>query len=266
MNFDFTTKVYADNPFAEETYNTSDFAGTPAARIDRRVATSVNPSSGDFNCSHWGGTPLLHHELSVPNEGHGYSLPYTQAGGLTGHAFSRRSRGNVFYNPQNSGDGGGDGDGAYQVGVVFWHTHAGTSVNTPVGGTNYGCRYSLGTGGGDRDTVDWTTPTHGSSHRANMTYLAFPGDNGVAYDPNFDVSGTGGMYNGTDVITTSGTNNTYSTAKQNTIFNGEEIEFSVGFFDLHTKSYEQILKGNGFGLDDAKPALELVHQIRNSKT
>ena len=48
--------------------------------------------------------------------------------------------------------------------------------------------------------------------------------------------------------------------------NGEEVEFSDGFFDLHTKSYEQILKGNGFGLDDAKSALELVHQIRNSKT
>ena len=46
----------------------------------------------------------------------------------------------------------------------------------------------------------------------------------------------------------------------------EEVEFSDGFFDLHTKSYEQILKGGGFGIDDAKPALELVHQIRNSKT
>ena len=47
---------------------------------------------------------------------------------------------------------------------------------------------------------------------------------------------------------------------------GEEVEFSDGFLDLHTKSYEQILQGNGFGLDDAKKALELVHQIRNSKT
>ena len=47
---------------------------------------------------------------------------------------------------------------------------------------------------------------------------------------------------------------------------GEEVEFSDGFFDLHTTSYEKILNGNGFGLDDAKPALELVHQIRNSKT
>ena len=47
---------------------------------------------------------------------------------------------------------------------------------------------------------------------------------------------------------------------------GKEIEFSDGFFDLHTKSYEKILNGDGFGLDDAIPSLELVHQIRNSKT
>jgi UDP-N-acetyl-2-amino-2-deoxyglucuronate dehydrogenase len=33
---------------------------------------------------------------------------------------------------------------------------------------------------------------------------------------------------------------------------GEEIEFSEGFTDLHTKSYQQILEGKGFGLDDAR--------------
>lgn len=46
---------------------------------------------------------------------------------------------------------------------------------------------------------------------------------------------------------------------------GNEIEFSEGFTDLHIKSYEEILKGNGFGLDEARPSIELVHQIRNSK-
>jgi UDP-N-acetyl-2-amino-2-deoxyglucuronate dehydrogenase len=46
---------------------------------------------------------------------------------------------------------------------------------------------------------------------------------------------------------------------------GEEIEFSEGFTDLHTRSYEEILKGNGFGLADAKPSIDLVHAIRNSK-
>jgi len=44
---------------------------------------------------------------------------------------------------------------------------------------------------------------------------------------------------------------------------GEEIEFSGGFTDLHTRSYEEILKGNGFGLDEAKPSIEIVSTIRN---
>ena len=44
---------------------------------------------------------------------------------------------------------------------------------------------------------------------------------------------------------------------------GEEIEFSGGFKDLHTRSYEEILKGNGFGLDDAVGSIDIVSQIRN---
>ncbi|MEK6780149.1 MAG: Gfo/Idh/MocA family oxidoreductase [Bacteroidota bacterium] len=46
---------------------------------------------------------------------------------------------------------------------------------------------------------------------------------------------------------------------------GEEIEFSDGFTELHTKSYEAILNGQGFGLTEAKPSIELVHQIRKSR-
>lgn len=46
---------------------------------------------------------------------------------------------------------------------------------------------------------------------------------------------------------------------------GEEIEFSGGFTDLHTRSYEEILKGNGFGLQEAQGSIEIVHQIRNSE-
>ena len=45
---------------------------------------------------------------------------------------------------------------------------------------------------------------------------------------------------------------------------GKEIEFSGGFFDLHTKSYEKIIKGGGFGLTDAENAVQLVHNIRNA--
>ena len=45
---------------------------------------------------------------------------------------------------------------------------------------------------------------------------------------------------------------------------GEEIEFSGGFTDLHTTTYEQIFKGNGFGLEDSKSSIETVFNIRNS--
>lgn len=44
---------------------------------------------------------------------------------------------------------------------------------------------------------------------------------------------------------------------------GEEIEFSGGFTDLHTRSYEEILAGNGFGLDEAYGSIETVSTIRN---
>ena len=44
---------------------------------------------------------------------------------------------------------------------------------------------------------------------------------------------------------------------------GDELEFSGGFTDLHTKSYEEILKGNGYGIKDAQQAIEIVHDIRH---
>lgn len=43
---------------------------------------------------------------------------------------------------------------------------------------------------------------------------------------------------------------------------GHEIEFSDGFKDLHTRSYEEILAGNGFVLNEALPSIQLVHDIR----
>jgi len=46
---------------------------------------------------------------------------------------------------------------------------------------------------------------------------------------------------------------------------GEGFEFSDGFTELHTKSYEEILKGNGFRIKETKAAIELVHTIRNNK-
>jgi UDP-N-acetyl-2-amino-2-deoxyglucuronate dehydrogenase len=46
---------------------------------------------------------------------------------------------------------------------------------------------------------------------------------------------------------------------------GEEIEFSKGFTDLHTVSYQKILNGEGYGLNDAKNSIEIVSKIRNQK-
>ncbi|SHN00679.1 Gfo/Idh/MocA family protein [Polaribacter sp. KT 15] len=43
----------------------------------------------------------------------------------------------------------------------------------------------------------------------------------------------------------------------------EELEFSKGFTELHTKSYQKILLNEGFGLDEVKNSIEIVHDIRN---
>lgn len=44
----------------------------------------------------------------------------------------------------------------------------------------------------------------------------------------------------------------------------KELEFTDGFADLHTKSYQKILNGEGFGIEESKKSIELVSQIRNS--
>jgi UDP-N-acetyl-2-amino-2-deoxyglucuronate dehydrogenase len=45
---------------------------------------------------------------------------------------------------------------------------------------------------------------------------------------------------------------------------GEEIEFSEGFTDLHTKVYEETLAGRGFGIQEARPSVELAYRIRHA--
>ena len=45
---------------------------------------------------------------------------------------------------------------------------------------------------------------------------------------------------------------------------GKEIEFSGGFTELHTTSYQKILAGKGFGLEDARRSINTVFQIRNA--
>ena len=49
------------------------------------------------------------------------------------------------------------------------------------------------------------------------------------------------------------------------IVDDQEVEFTEGFTDLHTRVYESVLAGKGFGIDDARPAIELVHQIRRAR-
>lgn len=47
---------------------------------------------------------------------------------------------------------------------------------------------------------------------------------------------------------------------------GEELEFSGGFTDLHTQSYQKILDGQGFGLKEATNSIQMVYDIRNAQT
>jgi UDP-N-acetyl-2-amino-2-deoxyglucuronate dehydrogenase len=46
---------------------------------------------------------------------------------------------------------------------------------------------------------------------------------------------------------------------------GEEIEFSEGFADLHTLTYKEILAGRGFGLKEARQSVQIAYTIRNSQ-
>ena len=47
--------------------------------------------------------------------------------------------------------------------------------------------------------------------------------------------------------------------------NDKELEFSGGFTDLHTLSYQEILKGNGFGIDEVRASTNIVYNIRNAE-
>lgn len=46
------------------------------------------------------------------------------------------------------------------------------------------------------------------------------------------------------------------------VMDGQEVEFSDGFTDLHTEMYKEILAGRGFGIIDSRPSIQIVHQIR----
>jgi UDP-N-acetyl-2-amino-2-deoxyglucuronate dehydrogenase len=46
---------------------------------------------------------------------------------------------------------------------------------------------------------------------------------------------------------------------------GQELEFSDGFGDLHTRVYRQILDGHGYGIEDARPSIEVAYRIRTAE-
>jgi UDP-N-acetyl-2-amino-2-deoxyglucuronate dehydrogenase len=50
---------------------------------------------------------------------------------------------------------------------------------------------------------------------------------------------------------------------RNIDISGEQLEFSEGFTDLHTTSYQEILNGRGYGLSDARHCIETVNTIRS---
>ncbi|MCP4449227.1 MAG: Gfo/Idh/MocA family oxidoreductase [Myxococcales bacterium] len=54
------------------------------------------------------------------------------------------------------------------------------------------------------------------------------------------------------------------TAYRSLTIDGEELEFSHGFTDLHTRVYEGILAGEGLGVESARPSVELVYGLRKA--
>ena len=58
--------------------------------------------------------------------------------------------------------------------------------------------------------------------------------------------------------------NTGQTTYRSITIDGEEVEFSGGFTDLHTEVYRKTLEGHGFGLADARPSIMTVHDIREA--
>jgi UDP-N-acetyl-2-amino-2-deoxyglucuronate dehydrogenase len=53
------------------------------------------------------------------------------------------------------------------------------------------------------------------------------------------------------------------TTYRSIVVDGEQLEFSEGFTDLHTRVYEDVLSGRGFGIDEARPSIELSYRIRH---
>ncbi|MEW6451014.1 MAG: Gfo/Idh/MocA family oxidoreductase [Pseudomonadota bacterium] len=62
-----------------------------------------------------------------------------------------------------------------------------------------------------------------------------------------------------DLPKEAGTKTTY----RSITIDGEHFEFSEGFTDLHTRSYEEIVAGRGFGINEVRPSIEIVSKLRS---
>ena len=51
-------------------------------------------------------------------------------------------------------------------------------------------------------------------------------------------------------------------AYRSLLVDDERIEFSAGFRDLHTTVYREIVEGRGYGIEDARPSIELAYRVR----
>ncbi len=56
-----------------------------------------------------------------------------------------------------------------------------------------------------------------------------------------------------------------NTTYRSITYDDNEIEFTQGFTDLHTVVYDNIMRGKGFGIEDARPSIELVYKINHSE-
>jgi len=54
-------------------------------------------------------------------------------------------------------------------------------------------------------------------------------------------------------------------AHRSLTIDGQQLDLSAGFTDLHTEVYRDVLCGGGFGIRDARPSIELVHNVRFSR-
>lgn len=54
------------------------------------------------------------------------------------------------------------------------------------------------------------------------------------------------------------------TAHRSLTMDGQEIEFSGGFTDLHTRSYQAVIDGHGYGITECRPSIEVVHRVRTT--